>query len=57
MTPAGHLRLLTGEEHKNFVTSGGRLKPAGMRWLPTKLNVLVEVLSDSREYGLCLSSS
>ena len=57
MTPAGHLRLLTGDERTNFVSSGGRLKPAGMRWLPTKLNVPVEVREGSMEYGLCLSSS
>ena len=57
MTPDGHLRFLGWDEYDQYVKFYQKVQPGGMRWLTTRLGVLVEVLEGSMEHHLCLISS
>lgn len=57
MTPAGHLRFLTLEEHIAYSTEPVQFSRTGIHRLSSHLHVLVEVERQSMEHALCLSSS
>ena len=57
MTPDGHLRFLDFAEYDLYVEFCRQVQPGGMRWLTTRLGVLVEVRENSIEHHLCLVKS